>query len=311
MIDVFEYNIDKKNEWDLFVDKAKNSTFLFFRDYMDYHSDRFVDNSLMFYKNSHLVALLPANRIDDKIYSHQGLSYGGLILSVKNTAIDVLSIFSTLIDYCKQNKISEIVYKSIPYFYSQYPAQEDLYALFKNNATLVGCNISSTIQMRNKLKFVESRKSGVRKSIKNDLKCFCSSDFDSFWTILEANLLEKHSVNPVHSLGEIAYLSDKFQENIKLFNVYKDDEVVAGTVLYINKNTVHVQYISANALGKELGALDFLFDYLINNYYVNFDYFDFGQSTENLGAYLNENLIFQKEGFGGRATAYNIYIVKI
>ena len=35
--------------------------------------------------------------------------------------------------------------------------------------------------------------------------------------------------------------------------------------------------------------------------------FDFGQSTENSGYILNENLIFQKEGFGGRGVMYNVY----
>jgi hypothetical protein len=73
------------------------------------------------------------------------------------------------------------------------------------------------------------------------------------------------------------------------------------------EKVVHVQYISANEKGKELGALDFLFDRLINFEFCNFPIFDFGQSTENLGNYLNENLIFQKEGFGGRGVTYDTY----
>ena len=59
--------------------------------------------------------------------------------------------------------------------------------------------------------------------------------------------------------------------------------------------------------GKELGVLDLLFDYLINQEYTNYPYFDFGQSTEQMGNYLNESLIFQKEGFGGRGMCYDIY----
>lgn len=70
---------------------------------------------------------------------------------------------------------------------------------------------------------------------------------------------------------------------------------------------VHTQYISANLEGKEIGALDLLFDYLINTEYSNYKIFDFGQSTENNGIYLNESLIFQKEGFGGRGVVYDIY----
>jgi hypothetical protein len=82
---------------------------------------------------------------------------------------------------------------------------------------------------------------------------------------------------------------------------------LAGTVLYITKKVVHTQYISASPEGKAKGALDLLFDFLINIEYPMYEYFDFGQSTEKMGEYLNENLIFQKEGFGGRGIVYTIY----
>ena len=44
---------------------------------MDYHKDRFEDYSLMVFKDEKLVAVLPANRVEDKLFSHQGLTYGG------------------------------------------------------------------------------------------------------------------------------------------------------------------------------------------------------------------------------------------
>jgi len=68
-----------------------------------------------------------------------------------------------------------------------------------------------------------------------------------------------------------------------------------------------VQYIGANEQGKRLGALDLVFDELINRTFSSESFFDFGISTENMGNYLNENLIFQKEGFGGRGIVYEIY----
>ena len=37
--------------WDDFVRRSKNATFLHLRNYMDYHRDRFVDHSLLFYQN--------------------------------------------------------------------------------------------------------------------------------------------------------------------------------------------------------------------------------------------------------------------
>ena len=42
-----------------------------------------------------------------------------------------------------------------------------------------------------------------------------------------------------------------------------------------------------------------------------YKYFDFGTSNEDMGRYLNEGLIYQKEGFGGRAVCYDWYEVMI
>src|SRR6185312_14851566 len=58
---VERYTASRKLEWDTFVSAAKNATFLFSRDYMDYHSDRFNDHSLMIFNGRALVAVLPAN----------------------------------------------------------------------------------------------------------------------------------------------------------------------------------------------------------------------------------------------------------
>jgi hypothetical protein len=274
---------------------------------MDYHSDRFTDLSLMIYRKDKLVALFPANITDNIVYSHQGLTYGGLIYSNKLSLTDILMIFEKIIQFYKECDVEKIVYKAIPYIYSSYPAQEDLYVLFRNKAELIGCNLSSTIPLKNRIKFIESRKSGIRKARNNQIVCEFSEDYHSFWNVLNANLGTKHNVKPVHHIGEIEYLHSLFPENIRLYVAKKDGNVLAGALLYINRNIVHTQYISADLEGKESGALDLLFDYLINDQYKEFEYFDFGQSTEQMGNYLNENLLFQKEGFGGRGVVYNIY----
>ena len=82
---------------------------------------------------------------------------------------------------------------------------------------------------------------------------------------------------------------------------------MAGTLVYETAKVVHTQYISASPEGKAKGALDMLFDHLVNDVYVGSRYFDFGKSTEDGGRYLNESLIFQKEGFGGRGVCYDTY----
>jgi len=274
---------------------------------MDYHSDRFLDMSLMIYKNDVLCALLPANKKRDILYSHQGLTYGGLLLSFKISAEDVLLIFQQINVFLKDHGITKVIYKTIPWIYHVCPAEEDLYALFRLQARLIGRNLSSTIIHSHILKFTESRKSGLRKAIKNNIKVKESNDFDSFWYILSNNLNHKYGTSPVHSVDEIKLLHERFPDQIKLYVALLEQDIIAGTVLYITKQVVHTQYISANPIGKELGALDLLFDHLINYEYLSYPYFDFGQSTEDNGLFLNQSLIFQKEGFGGRGVVYDVY----
>lgn len=305
-IKIKKYNPEQKKEWDSFVASSKNGTFLFYRDFMEYHSDRFTDCSFLFYYKDKLIALLPANIQDDVLYSHQGLTYGGFILDQSATTKLVLSIFGALIDYLKVNHIHEFIYKPVPHIYHKLPAEEDLYALYRDNAVLTGRSISSCISQVNAVKYSELRKRGIKKAQKNNLQINETSDFSCFWQILEENLSQRFNVLPVHSLSEINYLKSKFPDNIRLFEVKDSDAVIAGCVLFDTDRVVHVQYISASGKGKESGALDLLFDYLITNN-KHKPYFEFGISTEKNGTYLNEGLISQKEGFGARGIVYDMY----
>lgn len=307
MFEVKKYSSLDRNDWDRFVKLSKNGTFLFERDYMDYHAERFVDFSLMVYRKNKLYGLLPANYVNDVLYSHQGLTYGGFILTEKITVSDMLAMFDAVNIFLKQNGFSKVVYKAIPYIYSAIPSQEDLYALFRLRAVQIAGNISSAIYQDCKPKFTESRKSGLRKAKAMGLHVVESENLFAFWEILTMNLGDKYCVKPVHTLEEISLLKSRFPNNIRLYLVLAENIPVGGTLIYEVGRVVHTQYISASAEGKSLGALDMLFDYLINERYTDTPVFDFGQSTENQGDTLNENLIFQKEGFGGRGIMYNVY----
>jgi len=248
---------------------------------------------------------------DAVFYSHQGLTYGGLVTSSKITAIDVIAIFESLSLFLKENKIKEVVYKVLPLIYHKQPMQEDIYTLFRLQAEKISCTLSSTIFNDNKILFTESRKSGLRKAQKMGVSVHESDDFKYFWDILDDNLSNNHGVKPVHTLEEIQKLRNLFPENIKLFCCFVNEKIIAGTILFLMDNLIHVQYISANEEGKQSGAIDLLFDQIINNIFSNVEIIDFGHSNEDSGKYLNERLIFQKEGFGGRGVVYEIFHYKL
>jgi len=82
-IKIIKYENKYKSLWDEFITNSKNGTFLFCRDYMEYHSDRFTDFSIMFFKGNSLIAVMPANIKDDILFSHSGLTFGGIISDQK------------------------------------------------------------------------------------------------------------------------------------------------------------------------------------------------------------------------------------
>ena len=313
-MEVVRYNVSLKGEWDAFVRGAKNSTFLFMRDYMDYHADRFVDVSLMFYDNKVLRALLPANYCcDDKVVvSHGGLTYGGFILSSDVKGGEVLALFEGAMRWFRSElEAIRLVYKPVPYIYSSLPAQEDLYALFRVGARLVGRSLSSVVDNVCRQGFSELRRRKVAKAAKNGVRYSYSDDYAGYWAILSDVLGLRHDCAPVHSLDEIQLLRSRFPDNIKLYAAFNLDVMLAGCVVYEMTNVAHIQYIATSDKGRAVGALDGLFDYLFNNVYRDVRFVDFGISTENGGSVLNEGLLFQKEGLGGRGVVYDVYEIDL
>lgn len=309
MFEIRHYTPDKEAEWNQFVEQSKNGTFLFDRGYMDYHQDRFEDYSLLFYLDNKLYALLPANRKGDVLYSHQGLTYGGLVMDEHCRTAQICELFKRLNEYLKDAGFQTVIYKHIPSDYYQLPSDEDLFALAGVcRATLHSRTVSSVVDLTHRLPLSQLRKRGVRKAKTHLLQVMETDDFAAFWQILGDNLQEKYHAYPVHSLEEITLLHDRFPKHIKLYVVKKDEVVIGGTVLYVTHHTVKTQYISANEVGKQLGAIDLLFDTLLKKYaFEGCRYFDFGTSNRPEDDTLNESLIHQKEGFGGRAVCYDTY----
>ena len=308
---IIKYSKENKEVWDSFIDSSKNGTFMLKRDYMDYHSDRFEDFSLLFFDDEKLLAVMPASKHDNEIRSHGGLTYGGIISSRKMTTPKMLVVFEELNKFLSSKGIKKLIYKCVPAVYHKYPSDEDLYALYRNDAKLIRRDISTAILLDDKIRFSELRRRGVKKAVKNGLVVKKSDDYEGYINLLTDVLEEHHSTKPVHSAQELRLLANKFPENIKLFASFDGDKMQAGVVIFDTDQTTHAQYIANSNEGRNFGALDQVMDYLINEYAKKMKYFDFGISTEQNGNYLNTGLISQKESFGGRATMYDFYELEL
>ncbi|MBO7167593.1 MAG: GNAT family N-acetyltransferase, partial [Bacteroidaceae bacterium] len=327
MITIIPYSINRKETWDAFVESSKNGTFLLKRNFMDYHSDRFFDCSLLVYAGispdgefkesglttKDLVAVFPANwdKENQTVYSHQGLTYGGLLVLPEVTQKEVLDMMQAILQYYRDYmQAVRLVYKPIPYIYSSVPSGEELYALFRAGARLTRRLVSTCVSMRNPMKMATLRMRQARKAVDHGfyIDRIIEGDIETlreYWTLLEGVLEKYHNARPTHTLQEMALLMSQFPKNIRLYIVRHEKRIVAGVVVFECRKVAHVQYIASGEEGRTYGALDLLFRHLINERYKQYDYVDFGTSNEDGGRYLNEGLIHQKEGFGGRAVCYD------
>jgi hypothetical protein len=307
VIEVVKYSANYKDAWDAFVRASKNGTFLFYRDYLEYHAARFEDHSLLFYKKGKLVALLPANVVGTEVQSHGGLSYGGIVSGAGMKAQLMLDVFDAMLLYYRALSFEAINYKAIPHIYHQHSAEEDLYALFRNKAALYRCDLNTVISLQNRLPYNTLRNRKLNLAAQQRIKLGQSQNYRAFLTISQQILADKYNATPAHTVDELELLASRFPNNIKLYTAEKEDKLLAGILIYETATVAHCQYISASPEGQQLSALDLLTNHLISEVFAHKLYFSFGVSTEQQGTYLNQNLILNKESYGGRAITHDFY----
>lgn len=299
--------------WNEFVAQSKNATFLFHRDFMEYHSDRFEDFSILVLdKKQKIKAILPANKLGNTLYSHQGLTYGGLVLQQKTKLQDVVEMLKMVLQFLQDQHIFSVQLKQLPSIYCDFPSDEMEQLCFLLKAKLIRREALSVIDFSRKIEISRVRKRGIERGQKMELDIKEVSDFEEFWSkMLVPNLQERYHAKPVHSLSEITHLKSKFPENIRQFNVYFENEIIGGVTLFVTKNVLHPQYISGNKkFNTKYGGLDFLYHYVMTNLATTQRYFNFGSSSENNGLQINTSLHYWKESFGGRTVVQNYYEIE-
>ena len=190
MIRLEPYTSDFQSQWNELVTRSKNGTFLLDRRFMDYHSHRFTDCSLLFFRGSRLVACLPANYVQSEqtVYSHQGLTYGGLIMDDSVGSVEVMQMFSLFRDdYRNTLGATRMIYIQTPYISHRQASEEPLYALFRNDASLVARGLSTSVNLSQPIPLQARRRSGVRKGIEHRLvitETTDRKDYQEFWDVV-------------------------------------------------------------------------------------------------------------------------------
>lgn len=301
MITVIKYSPEYREEWDRLISTSRTPMFMFMRGFMEYHADRFTDHSLMFYDSGELIGALPASEKGGVLCSHAGLTYGGMISTPRMKQHTMLECFEALLAHAAASGAEELIYKSIPYIYSNYPSQEDLYALFRKDAHLMKAESASVVDLTAPVRLAKGRKAQIARAKREGVMIEQSHDYSAFIELENEVLTKHHHTTAVHTAQELQLLATLFPENIKLYIARHNGQMIAATLLFIYHHVIHTQYMAADETARQIGGLDLLVKTLMDHYAESKRWFDFGISTEQAGRELNEGLIAQKEGFGARS----------
>jgi len=306
MFTVRRYEPSDAAAWDALVMRSRNGNLLHRRGYMDYHAHRFTDASLVIERDGDIVAVFPANRQQDTVTSHGGLTYAGLISGQALRAEATLAIFGSIRDFYRETDVTALHYKAVPHVFHAYPAEEDLYALHRFGARLARRDLSSVIPLRQAHALTQGRKAAGNKARNAGVVRQEGSDPAEFHALL-VDVLQRHEVTPTHSLPEMRLLQGRFPRQIVLHEARREGELLAGVLIYDFGHAVHTQYMAVSVEGRRVDALSFLLVELIGTVYADRTHFTFGISTAQGGQVLNSGLVAQKEFFGARAVVHDFY----
>lgn len=312
-MEIRRYTSGDKERWDDFAERSRCGTFLFKRDYMDYHADRFEDCSLMaFNRRGKLVAMLPAEISGKTVSSHRGLTYGGWITPVRHfDGTDMEEIFAATNSALRNLGVEALIYKPLPHIYQTVPAEEDIFCLFRERAIQTDCLLSSVVDFRNSAPMNETSRQNIRIAAESGVIIGEDDDFSRFWSMLAEQLWARHKAMPVHSPEEITYLKKKFPENIRLLTASIAGETVGGAVLYLCKQVVRIQYMASDDTGRKVCALSALIADCCRRYMADYRYIDMGSSNYPDSGEINSGLLLFKSGLGGRGVAFPTYRINL
>ncbi|MFM0381948.1 GNAT family N-acetyltransferase [Paraburkholderia dipogonis] len=310
-IEIVPYSEDLATAWDEFCSPAINATFLHTRRFLAYHGNRFEDVSLIMMESGSIVGVMPAAFVGKNQHvavSHPGLTYGGVVHQGRLSGTRMIDAIGAVRNYYAAQGCTKLIYKAVPYIYSDMPAQGDLYALFRYGALRTRCDLACTIDLNHRLPMSERRRRGLKKATAAVTLTDDPANLQELWTVLEQNLARKHAAQPVHSLGELKSLLNLFPKEIQIRCARINGCVEAGAVFFNSRGVWHAQYIASSERGYQASALDAVFDSAIREAAeAGARYFDFGTSNEEGGTVLNDGLYRFKLEFGGGGVAHEFY----
>lgn len=305
------YRDDMKESWDACVTDSKNGSFLFLRDYMDHHRDRFDDNSFIFIRDGQVIACLPAHRTGDCLSSHQGLTFGGLVMHRSIRLSAVLGIFEALCEEMRTAALQALYYRHMPHPYHLRPSEEDLFVLVNMGARIIESKATSIVSAGDRSLYSRNRRRDIKRVGRSHLSIRQSFDFCGFMDLCADYLWLRRGAVPLHSGEELARLASRFPNNIALYTAEDHSGIIGGIVIYRNAVCTRSQYLAQSAYGQRLGVLSAIYDHILMQVLNAGAAFDFGPSADPATGQLDDSLHRYKESFGARTIQVNSYQLSV
>ena len=179
------------NLWNAFISVAKNATFLFHRNFMEYHSDRFQEYSLLVFDEENLMAVVPANRVGATVFSHQGLSYGSIVIKEAIRIKEYVAIVKQIMQFLQTNGVENLEIKQLPKIYNQTIADEMDYVAFLMQSSPFRTDVYLTMDMQIDYQPNRNRKRALKIASELGIEIKEEKNYVGFWNqVLIPNLKE-------------------------------------------------------------------------------------------------------------------------
>lgn len=260
--------------WDAFVRQSMNGTAFHLQQFLDYHAQgKFNFEHLLFYLGDRLVAVLPGGSSNngESYDSPLGSSYGSFVVEdiSADTALSIVTAFKA---YLASRGFKRTFLTSAPVIYQPILTQNLEFALLYKGFTYQRHYISHAIDLTPEGKPFDRFQPTARKFIRRTYKQYpdvtirevkpseMQEGLNIFYPILLENKA-KYNAKPTHDLEELLRLNELLPDLMKLFLVYKGDEPIAGSLLFIaNKRVAVIFYHMLRYEFKDLRPIYLLMD---------------------------------------------------
>jgi hypothetical protein len=281
--------------WDAFVRRSMNGTAFHFQQFLRYHSaGKFNFEHLLFYQGDRLVALLPGaiTQNGEAYESPMGSSYGSFV--VEDISADTaLSIVEAFKGYLRERGFKRAFLTAPPVIYQPVLTQNLDFSLLYKGFSYQRHYISHAIDLRHPGKPFDRFQPTARKFIRRTYKQypdvhireFSRDDIEEGLRLFNPILLEnkaKYNAKPTHTLEDLLRLNELMPDLMKLFLVYKGDQPIAGSLLFIaNARVAIIFYHMLYYEYKELRPIYLLMDKVTTWAKENgFSFIDIGVSQD-------------------------------